>query len=241
MTDQTHVRIAVVLAAGLGTRMRPLTDAIPKALVEVAGRPLIDHMLDRLAEAGVERVVVNVHAFADALEAHLRRRSDLEIAISDERGGLLETGGALRKARSMLGEEPILVANIDSVWREAPGSRAIEDLVAGWDGERMASRLLLAARARSRGFDGPGDFFLAADGHIFHRGARPEAPYAYAGVHMLDPRLIDGWPTGAFGLFPRWMEMAAERRLFGAPMAGWWMHVGDPAALADAEANMAEP
>ncbi len=233
-------KTAMVLAAGLGTRMRPLTDTAPKALIEVGGKALIDHLLDRLAAVGVERAVVNVHAFADALEGHLARRRDLEILISDERAALLETGGALKTCRPLLGEGPILVANIDSVWSEAAGPPALEILSRAWDAERMDSLLLLAPLSRSTGFDGLGDFTLEGDGRIIHRGEAASAPYAYAGVHILDPRLIDAWPAGAYGLFPRWMEMAAGDRLFGSAMAGHWMHVGDPAALAAAEAQLAE-
>ncbi len=232
-------KTAMVLAAGLGKRMRPLTDDQPKALVEVGGRALIDHMLDRLAAAGVERVVVNVHAFADALEGHLAARRDLKVIISDEREALLETGGALKKARPWLGEAPVLVANIDSVWSEASVRPAIEILVGAWQAKRMDALLLLASLERSLGFDGPGDFALAADGRIAHRGGASGAPYAYAGVHILDPRLIDAWPAGAYGLFSRWMQMAAAGRLYGAAMEGQWMHVGDPVALVAAEARLA--
>ncbi len=207
--------------------------------MEVGGKAMIDHMLDRLAAAGVKRVVVNVHAFADALAAHLVRRNDLEISISDEREALLETGGALKKARPWLGEAPILVANIDSVWSEDGVRPAIDILAGAWKARGMGALLLLAPLERSLGFDGPGDFALAGDGRIAHRGEAGSAPYAYAGVHILDPRLIDAWPAGAYGLFPRWMEMAADGRLFGAAMDGLWMHVGDPGALAAAELRLA--
>jgi MurNAc alpha-1-phosphate uridylyltransferase len=228
----------MVLAAGLGTRMRPLTLDRPKALVEVAGRPLVDHVLDRLAAAGVARVIVNVHAFADRLEAHLLQRSDLEIVISDERGGLLETGGGLRAARALLGDEPILVANVDTLWTE-PRTPAIEGLLQAWDGERMDDILLLAPTASCSGFDGPGDFFRDDEGRLDHRGQRAHAPFAYAGVHIIRPGLIDAWPTHAHGIFAHWMDMAAAGRLFGAVMDGVWMHVGDPGAVAAAEAQMA--
>ncbi|MHB8530774.1 MAG: nucleotidyltransferase family protein [Caulobacteraceae bacterium] len=235
----------MVLAAGLGTRMRPLTDTRPKALVEVAGKALIDHMLDRLAAAGVERAVVNVHAFADAVGAHLaarvRDRGDLEVVISDERERLLETGGALKRARPLLGNQPILVANIDSVWSEEGVTPAIEILGRAWRAEAMDALLLLAAIERSLGFDGPGDFTRDRDGRLGRRGPAPSAPFAYAGVQILDPRLIDSWPEGAYGLFDKWMEMAAEGRLHGAIMEGRWMHVGDPAARDLAEAQLMGP
>lgn len=227
---------AMVLAAGLGTRMRPITNHRPKALVEVAGRTLIDRVLDRLVAAGVTRAVVNVHAFADDLEAHLRQRNDLEILISDERAALLETGGGLKKARALLGDSPIVVANIDSLWLD--DDDALTRLVARWDGARMDSFHLLAPLDRSLGFSGPGDFFLAADGSLTHRGDAATAPFAQAGFHILDPRVIEAWPDGAFSAFPHWLEMARRGRLHGLPLRGLWMHVGDPAARREAEARL---
>ena len=228
----------MVLAAGLGMRMRPLTNDRPKALVEVAGRTLIDHVLDRLVEAGVNRAVVNVHAFADRLEAHLAQRRDLEIVISDERAALLETGGGMQKARPLLGDAPILVANIDSVWTEA-GEPALQRLIRAWDPARMDDLLLLVPVADSLGFGGKGDFFRAEDGRIAHRGGAPSAPYAFMGVHMLDPRLIDAWPAGPHGIFSHWMAYAEQGRLHGVVMDGFWMHVGDPETRDAAEARLA--
>src|SRR3712207_3421158 len=171
----------MVLAAGLGTRMRPLTDDRSKALVEVGGRPLIDHMLERLADAGVERAVVNVHYFADRLEQHLKGRRRPRIVISDERAELLETGGGLKKARPLVGDEPIWVANIDSVWTERrPAMRA---LAQAWDPDKMDVALLLAPLERSLGFEGMGDAFLDDSGRLRFRGAATSAPFAYMGVH----------------------------------------------------------
>jgi MurNAc alpha-1-phosphate uridylyltransferase len=227
----------MVLAAGLGTRMRPLTNDRPKALVEVAGRPLIDHMLDRLAEAGVERAVVNVHWFADRLEAHLAGRSRPAIVISDERRQLLETGGGLKKARKLLGDDPVFVANIDSVWTE--NSPAIAALAAAWDPERMDTLLLLARREASIGFEGDGDFFLAEDGSLTFRGDAPSAPYAYMGVHITKPTLVDDQPKGPFSLTRIWRPMAEQGRLHGLVLDGFWMHVGDPASRDEAEAKLA--
>ena len=227
---------AMVLAAGLGTRLRPLTNDRPKALVEVGGKALIDHVLDRLAAAGVTRAVVNVHAFADQLEAHLARRTDLEIVISDERGALLETGGGLRRARPRLGDAPILVANIDTIWTD---DALIPNLIAAWDPARMDDLLLVVPLGHAMGFDGPGDFFIDAAGRLDHRGERPAAPLAYMGVHMLDPRLIDAWPESRHGIFEHWMAFARAGRLHGLVANGLWMHVGDPAARAAAEAELA--
>ncbi len=241
-------KTAMVLAAGLGTRMRPLTDDRPKALVEVGGKALIDHMLDRLADAGVDRAVVNVHAFADSLIDHLGRYRRLAIAISDERAHPrpLETGGGIKFARPLLGDGAILVANIDSVWIEdgAPPSRAIHDLCAGFDPEGMAARLMLARMGRTSGFDGAGDFRMDEDGRLIPRRVtgEPTAPLNYMGVHIVDPRPIYRDPRDEFGLFPLqgpfWADWAAAGRLFGWVMEGDWMHVGDPAAREAAEARL---
>ena len=227
---------AMVLAAGLGTRMRPLTDHKPKALVEVGGRALIDHVLDRLAGAGIARAVINVHAFADMLEAHVRRRTDLEILVSDERHALLETGGGLRKARPLLGDQPILVANIDTLWTD---DNLIERMIASWDGARMNDLLGLAPMRQTVGFNGPGDFFIDDDGALTHRGDADAAPLVYMGLHMLNPVVIDAWPAGPHGIFQHWMDWTGEGRLHGVVAEGLWMHVGDPAALALAEARLA--
>jgi len=228
----------MVLAAGLGTRMRPLTDDRPKALVEVGGRALIDHVLDRLADAGVERAVVNVHWFADRLEDHLSRRSRPGIVISDERAELLETGGGLKKARALVGDAPVWVANIDSVWLDR--GDALADLARRWDPERMDALLLLARREESIGFEGRGDFFLGDDGRLAFRGEAASAPYAYMGVHITRPGIVDDGPDGPFSLTPIWRRLAAEGRLFGAVLDGFWMHVGDPVSRDEAEAKLLE-
>lgn len=231
-------KVAMLMAAGVGSRMRPLTDDRPKALVEVHGRTLIDHVLDRLAAAGIGRVVVNVHAFADRLEDHLARRRDVEIVIADERAALLETGGGLKAARHLVGDDPIVVANVDSLWVEQ-GEPALETLITAWDPARMDDLLLLAPVERSLGFSDAGDFFRAEDGALTHRAAAKTAPFAHAGVHIIDPRLADRWPSGKFSIFPHWMTMQANGRLHGLPMAGLWMHVGDPAARDAAQAHLA--
>ncbi len=236
----TGPKTAMVLAAGLGTRMRPLTNDRPKALVEVRGRALIDHVLDRLADAGVEKAVVNVHWFADRLETHLARRTRPEIVISDERAELLETGGGLKKARGLLGDDPVFVANIDSVWTDrarTPGG-ALGDLIRLWDPARMDAALLLARRDGAIGFEGHGDFFLGEDSRLTFRGEAPAAPFAYMGVHITRPGYADAGPDGPFSLSPLWRKSAAEGRLFGCVLDGDWMHVGDPAARDAAEAKL---
>jgi len=234
----TTPKTAMVLAAGLGTRMRPLTNDRPKALVEVGGRALIDHVLDRLAEAGVEKAVVNVHWFADRLEAHLAaRRRGPEIVISDERAELLETGGGLKKARPLLGDDPVFVANIDSVWTER--RNALADLVMQWHSAPTTDAALLLARKQGAiGFDGEGDFTIGFDGHLLFRRQDVIAPYAYMGVHICRPDYADRGPEGPFSLSTLWRQSERESRLYGCVLDGEWMHVGDPQARDEAEARL---
>jgi MurNAc alpha-1-phosphate uridylyltransferase len=227
----------MVMAAGLGTRMRPLTDATPKALVEVAGRPLIDFVIGPLVRVGVERIVVNVHAHADRLEAYLKRRTDAEFLISDERAGLLETGGGIKHARALLGEAPIFVCNSDYVWK-TPGARALRTLVEIWDPARMDALVVVIPKERTLGFDTPGDFFQAADGTLTHRGENAEAPLHAFGVQILDPQPVYADPRTAFSLRDIWFASADKGRLFGLQLDGLWMQVGDPQARAVAEASL---
>jgi N-acetyl-alpha-D-muramate 1-phosphate uridylyltransferase len=229
-------KTAMVLAAGLGTRMRPLTNDRPKAMVTVSGRALIDHVLDRLVQAGVQRAVVNVHAFADLLEAHVKRRRDIEIVISDERAQLMETGGGVKQARPLLGDDPIIVCNIDSVWDEPSGS-AIARLAKDFDG--AGARLMLAEMGQCLGFEGAGDFFMDEHGVISFRDALPHAPWAYMGAQIIDPIIVDAEPLEPFSFTRVWRRLAQEGRLRGAPLGGYWMHVGDPEARTQAEARMA--
>jgi MurNAc alpha-1-phosphate uridylyltransferase len=235
MTDAP--KTAMVLAAGLGTRMRPLTNDRPKALVEVGGRALIDHVLDRLADAGVGQAVVNVHWFADRLESHLAARGrGPEIVISDERETLLETGGGLKKAAPLLGSDPVFVANIDSVWVDR--GDALNQLARLWNPSIMDAALLLARREGSIGFEGDGDFFLGEDGRLTFRGEAASAPFAYMGVHICRPDYVADGPEGAFSLSQFWRRSADAGRLYGVVMDGDWMHVGDPQARDEAEAKL---
>ena len=230
---------AMVLAAGLGTRMRPLTDTRPKALVEVGGVALIDHVLGRLSEAGVERAVVNVHAFADALEAHLAQRRRPEILIADERAALLETGGGLKMARPLLGNRPVWVANIDAVWLEDDVSPT-QVMARAWDPARMDVLLLLAPLGRTLGFHDSGDVFLEADGRVRFKAPDEAAPLVYVGLHIADPAVVADGPDGPFSLLPIWKRLAERGRLYGVTAPGLWMHVGDPEALKAAEARLKE-
>ncbi|HEY1749855.1 MAG TPA: nucleotidyltransferase family protein [Caulobacteraceae bacterium] len=231
---------AMVMAAGLGARMRPLTDQRPKALIEVGGKALIDHILDRLEAAGVTRAVVNVHAFADQVEAHLERRRSPEILISDERTGLLETGGGLKRARVLLGEAPIWVANSDYVWLEDRDD-ALGLVASAWDPARMDACLIVVPKARTAGFDTPGDFFRDDGGRLTHRGDSAESPYHCFGVEILDPQRVYEVAADRFSLFQVWQAASARGRLHGVVPDGFWMQVGDPAALAAAEARLREP
>ncbi|MEQ1711201.1 MAG: nucleotidyltransferase family protein [Hyphomicrobium sp.] len=225
---------AMVLAAGLGTRMRPLTDVVPKPLVALDGRPLIDHVLDRLAAAGIRRAVVNVHYLADRLVAHLAARTAPEIIVSDERGVLLDTGGGVVRALPLLGDAPFVIHNSDSVWNEGVGSN-IDRLIAGWDDTRMDALMLVALGARSLGYEGAGDFKMIADGRLQRRGKGESAPLVFAGVSIAHPRLFASAPVGAFSLNVPWDRAIAAGRLFGVRLEGLWMHVGTPEALAEAE------
>ena len=230
---------AMVLAAGLGTRMRPLTDHMPKALVPVAGRALIDHVLDRLVAAGIRRAVVNVHHFADQVTAHLEWRRDLEVLISDEREQLLDSGGGIQHARKLLGEAPILLANIDSLWIEE-GTPALESLKRCWDPARMDLLLLLVERGHGIGFEGPQGFFMDDEGRLTH-STSPDVvtPFANVGFGIMKPQVLDGEPaTGPFKIQPVWRRLQAEGRLHGCVMDAFWMHVGDPAARDAAEARL---
>lgn len=236
----SKITTAMVLAAGLGTRMRPLTNDRPKALVEVGGKALIDHMLDRLAEAGVTRAVVNVHAFADLLEAHLAKRTHgPAIVISDERSEPLETGGGIKKAAALLGDDPIFVVNIDSVWIE-DGKPALPCLEQTFDPDRMDICQLVAKREGVIGYDRAGDFFIDADGCVTMRGQAASAPYVQIGAHITKPRLVYDWPGATFGLFDLWVETAKRRRMHAVVLEGQWMHVGDPKARDDAEVRLAK-
>ena len=229
-----RIRRAMVMAAGLGTRMRPLTNERCKALVELAGKPLIDWTLDKLAAAGVEQAVVNVHHFADALEAHLADRSSPEVWISDERDRLLDTGGGLVKAAPLLGRDPIFVANIDAVWRDEQAPE-LDQLAEAFDPDRMDFLLMLSPTDRQIGFDGAGDFFLEEDGRPRRRGDADAAPFAYAGVQILHPRVLAGRAVEPFSTNRLWDKAFEAGRVFGHVMDAFWMHVGDPGARDVAE------
>ncbi|HET9718067.1 MAG TPA: nucleotidyltransferase family protein [Pseudolabrys sp.] len=227
-------KCGMVLAAGLGTRMRPFTDSIPKPLVKVAGKPLIDHVLDRLAEIGVERAVVNVHHFADQLLQHLAARKRPHIAVSDERGLLLGTGGGVMRALPKLGRQSFFHVNSDTLWLDAERPN-LARLAETFDEKRMDALLLLAPRAGSIGYAGLGDFSMSSDGRLQKRTGQEPAPYVYAGAAILSPALFDNAPGGEFSLVLLFERAAAAGRLHGLPLKGLWMHVGTPQAVEEAE------
>jgi len=229
---------AIVLAAGLGKRMLPITASMPKPLVKVAGQSLVDFALDRLHEAGIETVVVNVHHFADMLEAHLRTRALPRIVISDERGALLETGGGVKKALPLLGDEPFITFNSDSLWIEG-NEPNLKRLVKAWDPERMDILMLVAPLSTSIGFEGRGDFHMEESGRLRRRGTDDSAPFAYAGVAIVKPELVHGTPDGAFSANAFYDRAIAKERLYGLRMEGQWLHVGEPQAIAEAEKCLA--
>ncbi len=227
----------MVLAAGIGSRMRPLTDTLPKPLVPVAGKALIDHTLDRLAEAGVTTAVVNVHHFADLVEAHLTARRAPQIVISDERAGLLDSGGGIAHALDRLGAEPIIVANIDNVWNEG-ATPALTSLIDGWDPEAMDIRILLAPRAACYGYERPEGFVMDAAGRLTHSNSLdPLPPYNNIGFQILKPQLLAG-RQGSFSILPIWKDLSARGRLFGAVTDARIIHVSDPAGKLYADGQL---
>jgi MurNAc alpha-1-phosphate uridylyltransferase len=227
-------RRAMVLAAGLGTRMAPLTTSVPKPMVPVGGKPLIDHVLERLADAGVELVVVNVHHMADLIEGHIAGRTRPKVAISNERDGLLGTGGGIVKALPLLGEGPFFHVNSDTIWIEGPRPN-LDRLASTFDPNTMDALLLLAPTATSIGYEGRGDFSMSPDGRLRRRGEREVVPFVYAGAAVLSPAMFKGAPAGAFALTKLFDSAAAAGRLHGLRLEGLWMHVGSPDAVIKAE------
>lgn len=229
---------AMVLAAGLGKRMRPLTDAMPKPMVAVAGRALIDRVLDRLKAAGVGHAVVNLHHRADQLQAHLADWSGPPaLAFSDERAELLDTGGGCAHALPLLGSGPFYAINSDALWQDGEDDTLLR-LAEFWDSTRMDALLLLIRREAALAFDGPGDFVADESGRLARRGARPTAPYVFGGVQILAPSVFKGAPAGPFSLNTVYDRALAGGRLFGLVHDGLWVHVGTPAAIAIAEAAL---
>ena len=231
---------AMVMAAGLGKRMRPLTASRPKPLVELAGKPLIDHVLDRLRAAGVKRVVVNVHYLPDALIAHLAKHAgDFDVAISDERDLLLETGGGMVKAQPLLDADPFLVVNSDNFWIDGPAD-ALKLLASHWDPKRMDALLLVVPQARAGNHRGVGDFHMDSAGRLRRRAQGKVAPFVYTGIQIVSKRLLRDAPDGPFSTNILWDRAIAEGRCFGATHQGQWFDVGTPASIKAVEAALAD-
>ena len=229
---------AMIMAAGLGKRMRPLTATKPKPLIEVAGKALLDHVLERLRIAGVQRVVVNVHYLADALEAHLSNRaSGLEIVISDERSLLLETGGGLVKAAPLIDSDPFLAINSDNLWIDGPAD-TLKLLASQWDDERMDALLLLVPLARAENHHGIGDFHMDRTGRVRRRAKSHVAPFVFTGVQMVSKRLLRDAPEGPFSTNILWNRAIDEGRCFGAVHQGLWFDVGTPTSIPLTEAAL---
>ena len=230
---------AIVLAAGLGTRMRPYSDQVPKPLVTVSGKALIDYALDRLDHVGVEQAVVNVHYMADALEGHIRNRKRPRVIISDERKELMGTGGGVVKALHHLGDAPFFYMNSDTLWIDGVKPNLLR-LAEAFDPATMDALLLLAPTTTSIGYDARGDFSMSTDGRLRRRPEREVVPFAYASAAILSPALFKDAPKGVFPLTVLFDRAAEEGRLHGLRIDGIWMHVGTPEAVAEAEAAIVE-
>jgi MurNAc alpha-1-phosphate uridylyltransferase len=236
----SKITAAMIMGAGLGTRMRPLTADRPKPLVTVGGKTLIDHSIDRLVAAGVTRIVVNLHYRAEMLRAHLARHDDAQIIFSDESDKLLDTGGGVVKALPLLGQAPFFVLNSDSIWVES--AAAMPAMIAQWDEARMDGLLLLADMHTALGYEGAGDFVLMDGGKIGRARDHVGVPaFAYPGVQIVHPRMFDDAPQGAFSTNVMWDRAIARGRLFGAMLDGVWIHVGTPEARDEAEAYLRAP
>ncbi|HAH10392.1 MAG TPA: mannose-1-phosphate guanylyltransferase [Alphaproteobacteria bacterium] len=233
------VKTAMILAAGHGLRMRPLTITTPKPLIKVGGRALLDHAIDRVKAIGVTDIIVNVHHLAEQVIAHCKARKDVAITIQDEREAILDTGGALVRARPFFKDEPFLIFNSDSLWVEGMGNN-LRRLFAAWDNSQMDCLMLLAAMWNTIGESGRGDFMLDQLGRVTRREPQRVTPFVFPGVQIMHPRLLDAAPKEPFSTNFLWDHAIEKGRLFGVRLDGRWMHVGTPEALHDAEDYLAE-
>jgi MurNAc alpha-1-phosphate uridylyltransferase len=230
---------AMVFAAGLGTRMRPLTDHLPKPLVEVAGKAMIDHVLDRFAAVGLTTAIVNVHYLADQIETHLASRTLPNVIVSDERSKLLDQGGGIRKALPLLGDMPFFLANTDAFWIDGP-SNNLRRLASAWNPKEMDILLLVAATTASIGVDWTGDFLMSPDGRLTRRKESEVAPFVYTGIGIIKPELFVEETREVFRLAPFFFDAAKNGRLHGRRLDGLWLHVGTPRAIDEAERRITE-
>jgi len=233
------IETAMIMAAGLGTRMQPLTNDRPKPLVEVAGKPMIDHCLAKLVEAGLSKAVVNVHYLPEMLEEHLSKSTyPLDIQISDERSQLMETGGGLILALPLIDDDPFYCINSDNLWSDGP-DRSLHRLEEYWNDAKMDALLLIVPHASAYNFDGAGDFFCDGDGRVSRRGSADHAPYIYTGIQLISKRLLRDAPDGPFSTNILWSRAIEEGRLFGLVHEGDWFEVGNPQAIEPTEAALA--
>ncbi|MFV0281944.1 MAG: nucleotidyltransferase family protein [Rhodoblastus sp.] len=231
---------AMVFAAGLGSRMRPITNSLPKPLVKIGGKAMLDHMLDRLDDGGVARAIVNVHHLADQIETHLKGRTHPQIVISDERGKLLDQGGGIRKVLPLIGDNDFFICNTDAVWIEGPNS-AIAAMRKAWRPQDMDVLLLVAATSGSVGVDWPGDFHMTPEGVLTKRAEREVSAFVYAGVGIIKASLFADAQDEVFRLAPYFFRAAEAGRLHGLRLNGQWLHVGSPEAIEEAERAYARP
>jgi N-acetyl-alpha-D-muramate 1-phosphate uridylyltransferase len=229
----------MVLAAGLGQRMRPLTNDRPKPLIEVGGRTLLDHAIDRLKAAGVRMIIVNAHYKGEMIIAHLKKRTDVDIQIQDERDKLLDTGGALRRALPLFKGEPFYTYNSDSIWLESFGPNLLR-MAQRWDDKEMDCLMLMAATFNCIGYDGPGDFSMDTEGRLTRRQSQRVTPFGWPGVQIMHPRLVEKGPDGVFSTNRLWDIALEQGRLFGLRLDGKWMHVGTPEARTETELFLSE-
>jgi MurNAc alpha-1-phosphate uridylyltransferase len=233
--SEPFAHTAMVLAAGFGTRMRPLTNTTPKPLIPVAGKPIIAHGFDRLRAAHVSRAVVNAHYLADQIEAWCSSVTTPTTIVSDERDAILDTGGGIARALPLLGSDPFFVLNSDSFWIDR-GTPALTRLREAWDDAKMDCLLLLCDPVHTTGYDGKGDFVIGSDGRLMRaRNAPAGKALAYIGGYIVHPRLFNTAPTGAFSMNLLWDRAIQEGRLFGLAHQGHWLHVGTPEAIGEAE------
>jgi MurNAc alpha-1-phosphate uridylyltransferase len=225
---------AMVLAAGLGVRMRPLTDHMPKPMVPVAGQPLLDHVLDKLGYAGVTEAVVNVHYLPDQIIDHVAKRRRPRVIISDERDAVLGTGGGVVKALPLLGPDPFFLVNADTLWIDGV-RRNLTRLAETFDPAQMDILLLMAATTSSIGYGGRGDYAMLPDGALRKRREHQVVPFVYAGAAIMSPSLFANPPAGEFSLTKMFDRANEQERLFGLRLDGVWMHVGTPDAVHAAE------
>jgi MurNAc alpha-1-phosphate uridylyltransferase len=234
--DYVFPKTAMVMAAGFGTRLRPLTDTVPKPMVKVMGRPMIDVVLDRLAEAGVERAVVNLHHLGHVIRDHLKDRKSPRLLFSEE-SEILETGGGIRKALPLLGKEPFFTVNAKIIWLNGR-EKALHRLARAWEDARMDSLLLLQPTVTAIGYDGPGDFMMDQEGRVTRRRQWQVAPFLYSGISICHPRIFAESPEGAFSLNLLWDRAIESQRLYGLRHDGQWYHVSTPAHLRQVEREL---